>query len=116
MVHQVIKKAVELISFTDRYNRSETKDYNLMVIGVPNVGKSSLINALRGVHLSKRRALKVGPEAGVTKSVHDRIRVYKSPAVFLYDTPGIANPNINSMETGLRLATCGNIYIDIQLN
>lgn len=78
-----------------------------MVIGVPNVGKSSLINALRGTHLRKRHSLIVAPYAGVTKSVHERIRVSASPAVYLLDTPGIMNPNIDSMDTGMRLASCG---------
>lgn len=79
-----------------------------MVIGVPNVGKSSLINALRGVHMRKRHSLQVGPTAGVTKSVHEKMRVCMSPAVYLLDTPGIMNPNINGMDTGMRLAACGN--------
>ena len=78
-----------------------------MVFGVPNVGKSSLINALRGVHMRKKRVLQVAPEAGLTKNVHERIRVCNSPAVFLFDTPGIMNPRISSMDVGMRLASCG---------
>ena len=84
-----------------------------MVIGVPNVGKSSLINALRGTHLRKRHSLIVAPYAGVTKNVHERIRVSISPSVYLLDTPGIMNPNINSMDTGMRLASCGQYYYGI---
>jgi len=102
----VIKNSVELITSSERYNRKEAVDYNLMVIGVPNVGKSSLINALRGTHLRKRHSLIVAPYAGVTKNVHERIRVSISPSVYLLDTPGIMNPNINSMDTGMRLASC----------
>lgn len=78
-----------------------------MVFGVPNVGKSSLINALRGVHMRKKGTLQVAPEAGLTKNVHERIRVSTSPAVFLFDTPGIMNPQISTMDTGMRLASCG---------
>lgn len=56
--------------------------------------------------MKKRGALAVAPTAGVTKAVHERMRVSNSPAVYLFDTPGIMNPNINSMETGMRLAVC----------
>jgi ribosome biogenesis GTPase A len=72
-----------------------------------SVGKSSLINALRGIHLRKKSTLYVAPEAGATKSVHERLRVCNNPPVFLYDTPGIMNPSINTMDTGMRLASCG---------
>lgn len=81
-----------------------------MVLGVPNVGKSSLINALRGVHLKKPSVLAVAPEAGLTKSVHEKLRVYGNPPVYLYDTPGIMNPNIDSPETGMKLACCGELH------
>jgi mitochondrial GTPase 1 len=78
-----------------------------MVIGVPNVGKSSLINALRGSHLRKKHVLQVAPIAGLTKAVHQEIRICNNPEVFLLDTPGIMNPSIDNMETGMRLAACG---------
>lgn len=106
---KVVKRAVGMILESERYNRSEVKEHNLMVLGVPNVGKSSIINALRAVHMRKRHALQVAPEAGLTKSVHERIRVSKSPAVYLIDTPGIMNPNIDDMDTGMRLASCGKL-------
>lgn len=102
-----MKKAAQLISESERYNRNDAVGFNLMVVGVPNVGKSSLINALRAVHMRKPSSLQVAPEAGLTKNVHEKIRVSISPAMYLFDTPGIMNPNINTMETGLRLASCG---------
>ncbi len=57
----------------------QSVDYNLLVIGVPNVGKSSLINLLRQSNLKKlKKASRVGPEAGVTRSVLERIKVRRS--------------------------------------
>lgn len=50
---QIIPTVAELVSASDRYNRSEEKDFCVMVIGVPNVGKSSLINVLRTKYLGK---------------------------------------------------------------
>ncbi len=44
---QVLPRAVELIQGTDRYHRTANPESNVLVIGIPNVGKSSLINMLR---------------------------------------------------------------------
>ncbi|KAJ9581634.1 hypothetical protein L9F63_023188, partial [Diploptera punctata] len=77
-----------------------------MIIGVPNVGKSSLINALRAKYTAKGNAAPVGAIAGITRSVQNRIKVSESPLVYLMDTPGILTPNIPDNDTGLRLALC----------
>lgn len=47
----MIPTAVKLIASSDRYHRSGAPDANIMVVGVPNVGKSSLINQLRSQRL-----------------------------------------------------------------
>lgn len=49
----MIPAALELINSSERYNRVGEQELCIMVIGVPNVGKSSLINALRNKHLGK---------------------------------------------------------------
>uniref|UniRef100_A0A2M4BVS2 Mitochondrial GTPase 1 n=1 Tax=Anopheles marajoara TaxID=58244 RepID=A0A2M4BVS2_9DIPT len=104
-VRKVVPLAQELIGGSERYNRAAEKDFCLMIIGVPNVGKSSLINALRNRHLHRKGASQVGALAGVTRSVLNRIRVSHDPSVYLLDTPGILEPNIGGdTETGLRLA------------
>jgi ribosome biogenesis GTPase A len=77
-----------------------------MIIGIPNVGKSSLINMLRAKNLKKGRVLKVGPSAGVTKCVHEKVRISADPPIFLFDTPGILTPRIDGDETGMKLAVC----------
>uniref|UniRef100_H3A086 Mitochondrial ribosome associated GTPase 1 n=2 Tax=Latimeria chalumnae TaxID=7897 RepID=H3A086_LATCH len=87
----------------------ENLEYCLMVIGIPNVGKSSLINAMRRLHLKKGKASKVGGEPGITKTVLCRIQVCEKPPVFLLDTPGVSSPRVESWDVGLKLALCGTI-------
>ncbi|KAJ8876203.1 hypothetical protein PR048_024113 [Dryococelus australis] len=105
-VRKVIPLATKLINSSPRFNRSEQKDFCMMVIGVPNVGKSSLINALRNRHLHKSNAAHVGAVAGVTRSVQNRIKVVHDPPVYLLDTPGVLTPSVSNIESGLRLALC----------
>lgn len=103
---KVIPKAVELIKESELYNRGNRSSFVLMIIGIPNVGKSSLINRLRNFHLNKKSASAVGAVPGVTKTVLEKIKVSDNPPVFLLDTPGILEPNINNLEVGLKLAVC----------
>ncbi|NWW45818.1 MTG1 GTPase, partial [Pedionomus torquatus] len=84
-------------------------DYNILVIGVPNVGKSSLINSLRRLHLKKGKATAVGGEPGVTKAVLTRIQVCEKPLMYLIDTPGVLPPKLGDVESGMKLALCGAI-------
>ncbi len=73
----------------------------LLICGIPNVGKSSLINRLSG-----RKAAETGPTPGVTKH-QEWIKLGSD--VELLDTPGILWPKIKDRETGLRLAITGAI-------
>lgn len=72
-----------------------------IIIGMPNVGKSTLINKL-----SKKNALTVGDRPGVTKS-QQWIKVGKQ--FELLDTPGIMWPKISEIETALKIAATGAI-------
>uniref|UniRef100_A0AAQ5ZHA5 Mitochondrial GTPase 1 n=1 Tax=Amphiprion ocellaris TaxID=80972 RepID=A0AAQ5ZHA5_AMPOC len=108
------KNGVKNVLFTDCLkqrddNIKKVKDYCLMVIGVPNVGKSSLINSLRRTNLKKGRASRVGGEPGITKAVLTRIQVCERPRMYLLDTPGVLPPRIENVETGMKLALCGTI-------
>ncbi|NXI73666.1 MTG1 GTPase, partial [Anseranas semipalmata] len=106
---QIIPLVAKLINSSPRYHRAENAEYNIMVIGVPNVGKSSLINSLRRLHLKKGKATAVGGEPGVTKAVLTRIQVCETPLVYLVDTPGVLPPKLGDVETGMKLALCGAI-------
>lgn len=101
--------AQQLIKKSDRYNRTGEVDYNIMIIGVPNVGKSSIINALRIKYLNKGNASPVGAVPGITRSVLHKIKICEKPLFYLLDTPGILTPTISDIDAGLKLAACATI-------
>ena len=76
-----------------------------MVVGIPNVGKSTFINTFAG-----RACAKTGNKPGVTKG-KQWIRLNKN--VELLDTPGILWPKFEDQEVGMRLAYIGSIKDDI---
>ncbi|KAJ0173456.1 hypothetical protein K1T71_010605 [Dendrolimus kikuchii] len=100
---------VDLIKNSERFNRSEELDYNVMIIGVPNVGKSSLINMLRSRNLRIKHALPVGAVAGVTRSLMTKMRIHNDPGIYMLDTPGILEPSVKNIEMGLKLALCASL-------
>lgn len=73
-----------------------TKPLRIMIMGIPNVGKSTLMNALL-----KRRVAKVGDEPAVTKTQQ---RIYLDQFTVLVDTPGLMWPKIEMDSDGLMLA------------
>ncbi|MEW6991304.1 ribosome biogenesis GTPase YlqF [Colwelliaceae bacterium 6441] len=75
---------------------AEGKQINAVIMGIPNVGKSTLLNTLVG----KAKA-KVGNEPAVTKG-QQRIRLEEG--LYLYDTPGMLWPKIVNENSGYRLA------------
>lgn len=108
-IKKIIPLVTDLIETGSRFHREENRSYCLMVIGIPNVGKSSLINALRRTNLKKGKASRVGAEPGITKAVLTQIQVCERPVIHLLDTPGVLAPKIENVETGMKLALCGTI-------
>ena len=76
-----------------------------MIVGIPNVGKSSFIN-----RISKKTTMQVGNKPGVTKQ-KQWIRL--SNNIELLDTPGVLWPKFESEEVALNLAYTGTIKDDI---
>lgn len=80
---------------------SMAKPMRVLICGIPNVGKSTLINTLKG-----KRAAKTGDEAGVTKIEQ---RIVLQDAFYLFDTPGVLWPRIIVAKSGYNLAASGAI-------
>jgi ribosome biogenesis GTPase A len=77
------------------------KPMRVLICGVPNVGKSTLINAL-----TNKRHAKTGDEAGITKLEQ---RITLADDFYLYDTPGLLWPRIIVAQSGYNLAASGAI-------
>lgn len=82
-----------------------SKQIKAMIVGIPNVGKSTLINVL-----AKRKSLPVGDKPGVTKA---QAWLKVTDDFMLLDTPGILWPKFEDQMTGVKLAICGAIKEEI---
>jgi ribosome biogenesis GTPase A len=80
---------------------SMVKPMRVLICGIPNVGKSTLINTFTG-----KRATKTGDEAGVTKIEQ---RIVLADGFYLFDTPGVLWPRIIVAKSGYNLAASGAI-------
>lgn len=80
---------------------------------MPNVGKSSLLNALRNVSLHKPKAARIGDQPGVTRKIGTSVKILDatdtSEGVYVLDTPGVFVPYVPDAESMLKLALCGNV-------
>ncbi|OJT01249.1 ribosome biogenesis GTPase YlqF [Marinobacter nauticus] len=93
----ILKLAEELTPGHDRQKSA----LRVMILGIPNVGKSTLINTLAG-----RPAAKTGNEPAVTRAQ----QAIKLPDnILLYDTPGFLWPKLSPEQCGYRLAISGAI-------
>lgn len=104
-VQNVIQEVCKDKTERDRRRGIKNRPIRAMVVGIPNVGKSTFINSFAG-----RACAKTGNKPGVTKG-KQWIRLNKG--VELLDTPGILWPKFEDQQVGMRLAFVGSIKDDI---
>ncbi len=104
-VNGVIQEACKAKIQRDRRRGIKNRPIRAMVVGIPNVGKSTFINTFAG-----KACAKTGNKPGVTKG-KQWIRLNKG--VELLDTPGILWPKFEDQQVGIRLAMIGSIKDEI---
>ena len=104
-IQGVIREACKEKIERDRKRGILNRPVRAMVVGIPNVGKSTFINSY-----ARKACTKVGNKPGVTKG-KQWIRLGKD--IELLDTPGILWPKFDDKEVGLRLAFIGSINDEI---
>ena len=107
-----IKKIISLSQdiLQDKFNKEKTRGLKPrpirgMIVGIPNVGKSTLINKL-----VNKKATNVGNKPGVTKA-QQWVRLNKD--LELLDTPGVLWPKFEDQKVGIHLAITGAIRDEI---
>ena len=104
-IQSMVQEACKEKIARDRKRGILNRPVRAMVVGIPNVGKSTFINSFAG-----RACAKTGNKPGVTKG-KQWIRLNKS--LELLDTPGILWPKFEDQTVGLRLAMIGSINDEI---
>lgn len=100
-IQEIIREACKEKTERDRKRGILNRPVRAMVVGIPNVGKSTFINTFAG-----KACAKTGNKPGVTKG-KQWIRLNKN--VELLDTPGILWPKFEDQSVGLKLAVIGSI-------
>ena len=104
-VNALVQKACEKKIERDRKRGIKNRPVRAMIVGIPNVGKSTFINSFAG-----KACAKTGNKPGVTKG-KQWIRLNKG--LELLDTPGILWPRFENQEVGQRLAMIGSMNDEV---
>lgn len=99
-IDKATKEAVE-----KALNKGVRKTVKAMIVGIPNVGKSTLINHLYGRNISR-----IGDRPGITRS-NQWVKI--SPYLELLDTPGLLWPRLENQEAAKKLCYIGSIKDDV---
>ncbi|MDE5565842.1 MAG: ribosome biogenesis GTPase YlqF [Anaeroplasmataceae bacterium] len=104
-VYSYAREAMKEVFQKREAKQIKSKSIKAMILGIPNVGKSTLINTL-----AQRKATNVGDKPGVTKN---QTWIKIKDDFYILDTPGILWPKFEDQEVGLKLALCGSIKEEI---
>ncbi|XP_057770358.1 short integuments 2, mitochondrial-like isoform X3 [Salvia miltiorrhiza] len=109
-----VQKLLDLVEYKMKEAIRKEPTLLVLVVGVPNVGKSVLINSIHQIASSrfpvqgKRKRATVGPLPGVTQDIAG-FKIAHQPSIYVLDTPGVLVPSIPDIETGLKLAAAGSV-------
>lgn len=97
------------------WHRQSLLGARMLVVGMPNVGKSSLLNALRMAGVHKAKAAITGAQPGVTRKIASGVKIVErdeekgTEGVYLVDTPGVFVPFVPDAESMMKLALVGSV-------
>jgi ribosome biogenesis GTPase A len=92
--------------------------HRVLIVGMPNVGKSTLLNALRAQGINKGKVAQTGAQPGVTRKISSGVKIVPSEdddaggvggGVYLLDTPGVFIPYVPDAHAMMKLALCGSV-------
>jgi mitochondrial GTPase 1 len=113
--HTAKRDIKRILQFAKDYSSSSFSlaGLRLMVVGMPNIGKSTLLNALRAMGTGRGKAAITGAQPGVTRKIATGVKIIEGESgegtVYMLDTPGVFMPYVPDAESMLKLALCGSV-------